>query len=197
MLRFLSVLFVLLIAAVPARAEMQTYNFDKLHTQVLFFVEHMGFSHSNGKFLKFDGNFKFDPANPATGSTEVTIQTDSLNMDDATWEEHLKAPDMFNVATFPTMTFKSTKVEIDAEDKNEAKMTGDLTLLGVTKPVTLDVTMNKCGEHPFNKKQTCGFDAEGTLKRSDFGMTKGIPMVGDEVKIRITVEGSVEDAQNQ
>jgi len=67
----------------------------------------------------------------------------------------------------------------------------------VTKPVTLDVELNKCGEHPFNKKQTCGFDAEGTIKRSDFGMTKGIPMVGDEITIKITVEGSVEGATNQ
>lgn len=181
--------------AAPARAEMQTYSFDPLHTQILFFVEHMGFSHSNGKFTKFDGNFKFDPEKPETGTTEVTIDVNSLNMDDATWEDHLKAPDMFNVGEHPTMIFKSTAVEVTGE--NTAKMTGDLTLLGVTKPVTLDVTKNKCGEHPFNKKQTCGFDAKGTIKRSDFGMTKGIPMVGDEVTIMITVEGSVEGAQNQ
>lgn len=179
----------------PAKAEMQTYSFDPLHTQILFFVEHMGFSHSNGKFTKFDGNFKFDPEKPETGSTEVAIDVNSLNMDDATWEDHLKAPDMFNVGEHPTMTFKSTGVEVTGE--TTAKMTGDLTLLGVTKPVTLDVTKNKCGEHPFNKKQTCGFDAKGTIKRSDFGMTKGIPMVGDEVTIMITVEGSVADAQNQ
>lgn len=197
MLRLLSLLFVLLIAASPARAEMQTYQFDKTHTQVLFFVEHMGFSHSNGKFLKFDGNFKFDPQNPATGSTEVTIYTDSLNMDDATWEEHLKAADMFNVAAFPTMTFKSTKVEPGATAPDNARLSGDLTILGVTKPVDLFVKMNKCGEHPFTKKQTCGFDATARIKRSDFGMTKGIPMVGDEVEIRITVEGSVEDGTNK
>lgn len=181
--------------AAPARAETQTYKLDPLHTQILFFVEHMGFSHSNGKFPKFTGEFKFDEAAPATGSADVTIDTTALNMDDDTWEEHLKAEKMFNTAKFPTMTFKSTKVEPTGD--TTAKMTGDLTLLGVTKPVTLDVTKNKCGEHPFNKKQTCGFDAVGTLKRSDFGMKEGIPMVSDDVKIMITVEGSVEGATNQ
>lgn len=190
-----AVLLLTLAAALPAKADVQTYQFDKTHTQILFFVEHMGFSHSNGKFLKFDGDFKFDPANPTTGSTTVTIDTNSLNMDDGTWEEHLKAEKMFDVAQYPAMTFKSTK--IDLVDAAHARMTGDLTLKGVTRPVTLDVTMNKCGEHPFTKKQTCGFDAVGTIKRSDFNMSESIPMVGDEVKIQITVEGSVADAQNQ
>lgn len=191
----LATLLLTVAAAMPARAEVQTYQFDKTHTQILFFVEHMGFSHSNGKFLKFDGDFKLDPANPATGSTNVTIDTNSLNMDDATWEEHLKGEKMFNVKEFPTMTFKSTKVE--PVDETHAKMTGDLTLKGVTKPVTLDVTMNKCGEHPFTKKQACGFDAVTTIKRSEFNMSEGIPLVGDDVKIQITVEGSVSDATNQ
>ncbi len=172
-----------------AQAETKTYKFDPLHTQILFFVEHMGFSHSNGKFLKFDGDFTFDEAKPAEGKTQVTIQTDSLNMDDAKWEEHVKGKDMFNTAQFPTMAFKSTKVEMTGE--KTAKLTGDLTMLGQTKPVTLDVTWNKCGEHMMTKAQTCGFDATGTLKRSEWGMAYGIPMVSDDVKLMITVEGSV------
>lgn len=176
--------------ASPAKAEPQTFQFDKLHTQILFFVNHLGFSHSNGKFTDFDGNFTFDEANPAAGSVEVIIKTDSINMDDDTWEDHLKAADMFNVEKFPTMTFKSTSVTL--KDDKTGQMNGDLTLLGVTKPVTLDVVKNKCGEHPFSKKFTCGFDAKTTIKRSDFGMTKSVPMVGDDVNILITVEGSVQ-----
>lgn len=178
-----------------AQAETKTYKFDPLHTQILFFVEHMGFSHSNGKFLKFDGDFTFDEAKPAEGKTQITIQTDSLNMDDAKWEEHVKAKDMFNVAQFPTMAFKSTKVEMTGE--KTAKLTGDLTMLGQTKPVTLDVIWNKCGEHMMSKAPTCGFDATGTLKRSEWGMAYGIPMVSDEVKLMITVEGSVVPAVNK
>lgn len=176
--------------AAPAHAEAQKYVFDTLHTQIHFTVSHLGFSHSTGKFLKFDGGFTFDEAKPAEGSVEVTIDTNSLNMDDATWEEHMKAPDMFNVAQHPTMVFKSAKVEMTGD--KTAKMTGDLTLLGQTKPVTLDVTLNRCGEHPFSKKPTCGFSATGSLKRSEWGMTKGIPMVGDDVKLTIEVEASTE-----
>ena len=173
-----------------AQAAEQTYVLDNPHTQIFFTVEHMGYSHSTGSFTDYTGSFKFDPENPTAGSTEVTIQTASLNMGHATWKEHVQGPKMLNVEKFPTMTFKSTKVE-KTGDKT-AKMTGDLTLLGVTKPVTLDVTLNKCEPHPFNKKDACGFDATGSLKRSDFGMAEGIPMVSDEVQLRITVEGQVQ-----
>jgi len=104
----LAALFLTTAFAVPAKADMQTYKLDPLHTQILFFVDHMGFSTSNGKFPKFEGSFQFDPANPTAGSTEVTIDTTAINMDDATWEDHLKAEDMFNTAKYPTMTFKAT-----------------------------------------------------------------------------------------
>lgn len=183
--------FALAFTITGASAASQTYTLDNPHTQIFFTVSHMGMSHSTGSFTDYTGSFTFDPENPAAGgSTEVTIQTDSLNMGHDVWEDHMKAEDMLNVAKFPTMTFKSTKV--DNVDATHAKLTGDLTLLGVTKPVTLDVTLNKCAPHPMSKKDACGFDAVGMIKRSDFGMTKGIPMVGDEVQLRITVEGAVE-----
>lgn len=171
-----------------AQAEPMKYTFDPLHTQIHFTVNHLGFSNSTGKFLKFDGSFLFDEAKPDSGSVAVTIDVNSLNMDDAVWEQHLKAADMFNVEQFPSMGFKSRKVEMTGA--KTANMTGDLTLLGQTKPVTLAVTLNKCGEHPMSKKQTCGFSATGTIKRSEWGMTKGIPMVGDDVQLRIEVEAS-------
>lgn len=189
MLRLATIAFVFAaFFPLSAHAEPKTYSFDKLHTQILFFVNHLGFSYSNGKFLDFEGGFTFDETQPANGQVDVTIKTDSINMDDATWDDHLKAKDMFNVAEFPTMTFKSTKVDMTGD--KTAKLTGDLTLIGVTKPVILDVTFNKCGEHPFSKKHTCGFSARGSLKRSEWGMMKGIPMLGDDVELRIEVEGN-------
>ncbi len=191
----LSALLTTTLFAGSAHAEAQKYTFDKLHTQIFFSVNHLGFSNSTGRFLGFDGGFTFDEAAPANGAVEVTIDTNSLNMDDATWDEHLKAKDMFNTDEFKTMTFKSTKVELTGE--KTAKLTGDLTLIGQTKPVTLDVTFNKCGVHPMSSAPTCGFSALGTLKRSDWGMTKGIPMVGDDVTLRIEVEANAEKKLNE
>lgn len=183
--------FALMVLAAPAMAQEQTFAFDKKHTQVLFEVSHLGFSTSTGKFLDFDGHFTFDPEKPENGgNVEVTINTASIDMGDEAWDNHLKNEDFFNVTEFPTMIFKSTRVEVDS-DKDEADLYGDLTLLGVTKPVKLEVDLNKCGDHPMSGALTCGFSAEGELKRSDWGMTYGLPGVGDAVKLRITVEASV------
>jgi polyisoprenoid-binding protein YceI len=193
---FLSALLLSTLAmGTAANAAPKTYTFDKAHTQILFFVNHLGFSNSNGKFLQFDGGFTFDEAQPTAGTVEVSINTNSINMDDAKWEDHLKEKDFFNTEKFPTMTFKSTKVDLTGE--KTAKLTGDLTLLGVTKPVTLDVTFNKCGAHPMSSAPTCGFSARGQLKRSEWGMTHGVPMVGDDVELRIEVEASTEKEMNK
>ena len=188
-------LFGLLLVSSPARAAPDTYDFDPLHTQILFFVNHLGFSNSHGEFLGFDGSFVFDQADPTASSVDVDIKTDSLNMNDERWDEHLKGPDFFNVAEFPDMKFKSTKIEVTGE--KTGKITGDLTLLGVTKPVTLDVTFNKAGPHPFNGKHEAGFSATGVLKRSDWGMSYGLPMVGDDVTLHIEVEGIRRDQEGQ
>lgn len=172
--------------AVPAQAA-DKYKFDTVHSQVIFFVSHLGFSMSEGEFLDFDGGFSFDQKNWGNSSVDVTIKTASISLDDKKWDDHMKNEDFFNVEKYPTMTFKSTKVE--SKDGKTGTITGDLTLLGVTKPVTLDVTFNKAGAHPFNpKKQLIGFSATGTLKRSEFGMKYALPAVGDEVEIRIEVE---------
>ena len=172
--------------AAPAQAA-DKYKFDTVHSQVIFFVSHLGFSMSEGEFLDFDGGFSFDQKNWGNSSVDVTIKTASISLDDKKWDDHMKNEDFFNVEKYPTMTFKSSKVE--SKDGKTGTITGDLTLLGVTKPVTLDVTFNKAGAHPFNpKKQLIGFSATGTLKRSEFGMNYALPAVGDEVEIRIEVE---------
>ena len=107
----------------------------------------------------------------------------------------MKNEDFFNVEKFPEMTFKSTGVTVTGE--NTGDVTGDLTLLGVTKPVTLHVTFNKAGKHPMGDKYAAGFSATGTLRRSDFGMDYGLPMVSDEVELRIEVEGVRENREGQ
>lgn len=194
MRRFLSILILAFVFATPALADAKKYSFDKNHTQILFFVGHMGFSHSNGKFLDFDGSLNFDEADPTAATAEIVIKTDSINMDDEAWDKHLKSKDFFNVEQFPTMSFKSTSIEKTGD--NTAKMTGDLTLLGQTHPLTLDVTLNKCDVHAMTKQPTCGFDLRGTIKRSEWGMSSGIPMVSDDVELRITVEASVQPELN-
>lgn len=178
-------------AAAASTASAPRYTFDKAHTQIFFTVNHAGFSNSSGKFLEFDGGFNLDKQKPENSSVDVVIKTASINMDDTPWDDHLKGKDFFNVEKFPEMTFKSTKVELTGE--KTANVTGDLTILGVTKPITLAVILNKAEVHPYIGKEAAGFSITGSLKRSDFGMTYGLPAVGDDVQLRIEVEGVVAD----
>ena len=193
MKKFLLSAAALTLMAVPtgAQAEVEKYSFDKAHTQILFFVNHLGFSMSQGEFHDYDGHFTFDRAEPANSSIDVTIQTASIDMDDEKWDAHMKNEDFFNVEKFPAMTFKSTGIEVTGE--NTANITGDLTILDVTKPVVMAVTHNKSDVHPYSGKYVAGLSATTTVKRSDFGMTYGVPGVADEVQVRIEVEGVRED----
>lgn len=176
------------------KAEAEHYTFDKAHTQVLFFVNHLGFSMSQGEFHDYDGHYTFDRAHPEKSTIDVTINTASIDMDDEKWDDHLKNKDFFNVEEFPTMTFKSTSIEVTGD--NTADITGDLTILGVTKPAVLQTTYNKSAVHPYSKKFVSGFSATATVKRSDYGMTYGLPGVGDEVEVRIEVEGYRTEAED-
>ncbi len=189
MKKFLLVALSLVISsaiATQARADIETYSFDKAHTQILFFVNHLGFSNSQGEFHEYDGSFTFDRGQPENSKINVTIKTSSIDMDDEKWDAHMKNEDFFDVEKFPDMTFKSTGIEVTGE--NTANITGDLTILDVTKPVTLAVIHNKSAKHAFSGKFVAGLSATATIKRSDFGMTYGLPMIGDDVKIMIEVE---------
>ena len=166
-----------------------TYKIDPNHTDVVVGWSHFGFSHPVAHFGKVDGTITYDPAKPAASSVQVTIPLDGLNSHVPDFDEHLKSADFFDAAKFPTITFKSTKVEAAGEKK--LKVTGDLTVHGVTKPAVLDVSVNKIGEQPMAKRAAAGFDATTTLKRSDFGLGKYAPNVSDEVSIRITTEALV------
>jgi polyisoprenoid-binding protein YceI len=162
------------------------YKLDPSHTSISFNVNHLGFSSFASRFDKVDGTLTFDPAKVEASKLAVTIDAASVNTNSAKLDDELRKADNFNVAKFPTMTFTATKIERTSE--TTGKVTGDFTMLGVTKPVTLDVTFFGAGEHPFYKKPVVGFTATGMLLRSEFGMKTWLPMVGDEVTFRISAE---------
>ena len=161
------------------------YTLDTVHTQIRFGVSHMGFSTSRGSFNDFEGKFSFDPDAPETASVNVVIQAASLDMDDAEWNSHLQGEQWFNVGDHPTLSFRSSGIQSSGDDK--FVLNGELTMLGVSKPVALDVKLNKVGEAM--GKQKAGFSATGTLNRADWGMTTYAPMIGTEISLTIEVEG--------
>ncbi len=163
-----------------------TYTLDPTHTTVIWNATHMGFSKPHGLFPLVEGTLQLDEANPEASKLDVTVPTTKLTTGIPKFDDHLKNADFFNVEKFPTATFKSTKIE-KTGDKT-AKVTGDLTLVGVTKPVTLDVTFNQKKPNPMSQKETVGFSATGVIKRSEFGINYAVPNVSDEVPLIIEAE---------
>jgi polyisoprenoid-binding protein YceI len=171
--------------AAPAMAA--TYKIDSSHVHTAFEVNHLGFSTTMGQFDDVSGMIEFDEENLEASSVEVTIKTASVDTGHKERDEHLRKADFFDVENHPTMTFKSTAIEVTGEDT--AKITGDLTLLGVTKPVVLDAKLNKKGEHPFDaSRYVAGFAATTTIDRTAFGMDYAAPAIGKEIKISIAAE---------
>ena len=161
----------------------EIYSLDKSHTQIKFSVNRGGWTSIAGWFENFNGTINFDQENVITSKVEAIIQTSSINTGFARRDAHLRSPDFFNSKEFPTMKFKSTSVE-KTSDKT-GKMTGNITMLGVTKPITLDVVFNRKANHPRNNRVFSGFSARGKLNRSDFGMNFILRAVSDEVLIEI------------
>jgi len=178
----------LLVAGVAVAAPVR-YELDPNHTRIDFSWTHFGFSHPMGRFDRFDGDFRFDPADPTKSSVTVTIPVSSIDTGVAKLDAHLQTADFFDVANYPTATFKSTRVERAGE--HGLKVTGDLTLHGVTRPVVLDVVINKIGPHPMAGRAAAGFDATTTIKRSDFGISNYVPNVSDEIRLSISTEAMV------
>lgn len=173
-------------AAAPSFAA-DTYKLDPNHTAVVFEYLHGGFSHMTGKFMNADGSVTLDQDNPANSSVQVTFAIDGVNTGVPGLDAHLKSPDFFDAAKFPTATFKSTHVDVipaaDGGKPTQAKVTGDLTIHGVTKSEVLDVTLNKLDD-----SGKAGFSATTTIKRSDFGVDKFVPMVSDDIQISVETE---------
>lgn len=176
----------LLATAFATQAAPVTYQLDPSHTMVLFSWNHFGFSNPTADLGIGKGTLVFDAADPAKSSVDVTMPLAKLDTHVSALDEHLKKPDFFDAAKYPMVTFKSTKVEALGGD--HFKVTGNLTVHGVTKPVVLDATLNKSGQHPMLKVPAIGFDATATIKRSDFGVGAYVPAVSDEIQIRITTE---------
>jgi polyisoprenoid-binding protein YceI len=175
------------LAAPVAVAAPTYYEFDRVHSQVLFFASHLGFSHPMGRFPALSGGFNFDPDDWTTASAHATIDVKSLYLGDEGWQKKMLSDEFFDAAKYPTMTFTADKLEKTGDHR--ATLHGALTLHGVTKPVDLAVTVNRVGMHSFSMQHVAGFSATGTIKRSDFGMTHLLPAVGDEVEIRLEIEG--------
>ena len=189
--RPLLVLASLLLAFGTAHAAALTYKLDTNHTMVLASWDHFGYSHPVAYFGQADGTLVYDAAKPEASSVQVTLPLAGLDALVPDLTEHLRSPDFFDAAKWPNATFKSTKVEKAGD--NKLKVTGDLTIRDVTKPVVLDVTLNKAGEGR-NGQPKIGFDATTTIQRSQFGIAKFLPNVGDAVAIRISTEALVPKA---
>jgi polyisoprenoid-binding protein YceI len=166
----------------PSLVTAGTYKVDPYHTQVIWKVDHMGISPLYGAFGDPSGSLTLDPRNPAAAKLSVTFAMTNLITTTPKLTEHLSGGDFFDIAKFPTATFVSTAV---AADGTKAKITGNLTVKGVTKPVVLDAEFYGAGANPMSKKLNIGFKAETKIKRSDFGLGYGVPMVGDEVSLKI------------
>lgn len=171
-----------------AQAATKAYSIDPTHTQVHATYLHAGFSNIAIRFNTVEGEFQFDAAKPENSSLNVKVPLSSLDTGVAKLDEHLSSPDFFDAAQFPEATFKSTKVT--AAGKGKLKLLGDLTIHGVTKAVTFDVTVNSIAPHPMRKAPSAGFDAVAKIKRSEFGVGKYVPMVSDEVSLHITMEAT-------
>jgi polyisoprenoid-binding protein YceI len=181
-----------LFASGAASAEPVTYVIDPAHSQVAFSIDRFGFNHVLGRFDAVAGEIVLDEANPANSSVQATIQIASISTGNATRDEHLRAERWLNAAQFATMEFRSTSVRLTGE--RSAEVVGNLTLLGQTHPVTLNVTLNRVGESPSNRRASAGFSATGTLSRAAFGSATAQNLIGDAVAINIEVLGQVPEA---
>jgi polyisoprenoid-binding protein YceI len=183
---------ILALAALPVSSN-GGYTFDKEHTSITFSWNHMGLSRQSARVIDYTGSLVLDPADPEAAQVEVVMKAASVATGAPSLDRHFRTADFFNVAQHPTITFRSTAIKRTGD--KTADMMGELTLLGVTKPVTLSVTLNGMGEHPFAKfnanygdKAVAGFSATGTVQRSAFGLTRILPLVPDDIQITIEAE---------
>jgi polyisoprenoid-binding protein YceI len=182
--RFLSFAALIVLAAPAVRAD--DYVLDSAHAAVSFQISHLGLSLTHGRFKEMKGSFSIDSTKPAASKFELVVKADSVDTDNAKRDEHLRSPDFFNAKQHPVVSFKSTSVK-PAKDGYE--VTGDLTLHGVTKPITVKLMGGKTAEFPKGITRT-GYSTAFTIKRSEFGMDKALDAVGDDVEISVSFEGT-------
>jgi polyisoprenoid-binding protein YceI len=179
--------FLLLVPVAVHAAD--TYTLDPMHTSVVWSINHFGFSNPWGKFSMISGQLTLDEQKPELSAVTVTVPIANDMTGIPKLDEHLASKEFFDTGVYPTATFVSTKVTLTGKDA--ATVEGNLTLHGITKPETLYLTLNKIGENMM-KKKTAGFSGTTSIKRSDFGMTTYLPMLGDEVKLYIESEANID-----
>lgn len=179
--------------AAPGAALAALYTFDKAHTNVTFSWNRLGLSRQSGRVLDVDGIVDFEPEAPEQGQVDVSLRVASIWTGVPALDKHLRSPDFFDAERHPLITFRSTSARRTGQTTGE--VTGELTILGVSRPLTLHVNWNFTGEHPFGKfnanyagKIVSGFTATARLRRSDWGMTRAIPLASDEIEITINTE---------
>ena len=172
--------------SVVAQAALETYTIDPSHSYVLWHISHFGFSEQTGKWMA-SGTLQLDENKPQDSKANVQIDVANVITGNPKLDEHLKT-EFFDVDKYPTATFVSNKIQMITKDSG--KIDGILTLHGVSKPIQLDVKLNKIGTSPITNKKTAGFVATAKLKRSDFGINAYLPGLGDEVKLDIQVEAT-------
>lgn len=165
------------------------YKIDPTHTATVFSWNHLGFSTPSANFTDIQGTINVDNEKPANSSVNVTIPVSSINSNVPALDKEFQQEGWFDAAKYPNITFKSTKLE--TKDKKHFKITGDLTVKGITKPVVLDAVLNKRGIHPMSKLDTVGFNATTSFNRSAFGIGNLVPNVGDKITVNITTEASI------
>ena len=171
---------------VPSEVQSGDYKLDPEHGKITWSVDHLGFSTYVGQFVNVQAELNLDPANPSASTLTATIPLTDVASNSDGLNRHLQTADFFDTANHPVATFRSTRIVVDPDDRDEATVHGDLTLRGVTRPVVMEVEFNQAG--PTRGGYKAGFDGEATIKRSDFGITFGLPALGDEVKLHIEGE---------
>jgi polyisoprenoid-binding protein YceI len=191
--RFAALLLLLLVGTMRGEAVADSWRLDKDHSEIRFSWDHLGLSRKSGRFLDFDATLDFSPTDPVAGTVSATIKTASIATGVKALDEALRSTDFFNAAAHPTITFKSTGVRKTGDKTGE--IVGDLTILGVTKPVTLATKWNFTGEYPlagvnpvYLGKWVSGFSATTRIERSAFGLKRATPLISDEIEITIEVE---------
>lgn len=176
------------VVALPALADTYVIDTKGAHASINFSIQHLGYSVLTGRFDKFDGEFTYDPAKPEASTVKVTIDTTSVNSNHAERDKHLRSGDFLNVEKFPTATFVSKSVNVDADDKEEFDIIGDLTLNGVTKSVTIEVEKVGEGKDPWGGYRA-GFSGETEIKLKDFNVKMDLGPASQTVKLELEVEG--------
>lgn len=170
----------------PTQVRPGAYVLDPDHGKVTWSVSHLGYSTYYGQFTGLTGTLTLDPKAPDKSRLEVSVPLSGVSTGSSRLNEHLAAPDFFDTTKFPSATFTATAVE--PTSPTTARITGDLTLRGVTRPLAIDATFNQAGIHPVDKRYTVGFDGRAMVKRSDYGVNAYLPALGDEVSLRIEGE---------